>query len=377
MSKCQSIVTSGDVCGKKALYGQLICGTHRNQLLNNGPNLTAVKELKYKHKKVLQGIIGKYARDILVIGASHYNIERKYNIDTIDAKARYEKANICLILNQREQVELTGIDPDAEPKERRRNRLELLRVAQLRQWNMWRVERERQIAQREAHIAEDDAAWALAQHLQVGIAPAGGLERFARDPQNIHTTTAVKQTKAIVERILKIAVPEGYRWNYTVCSKTPFDIGLVCKLTPEAAAQMTKFYTMRDSIYEMGDGIYGRVLDCVWQYVQTSDDKDALQRTLKVEMEDNIGMCAQGNISRIVNILAGYFDDIKINEPFSEILGRRLPLLIDIDDYVQRLDALIKLYDEVELPKDDWVMWAEPLFDDMTVEMKEGILIVH
>jgi PII-like signaling protein len=140
---------------------------------------------------------------------------------------------------------------------------------------------------------------------------------------------------------------------------------------------MTGFYTRDEPIYELGNGIYGKVLDCVWQYIQKSDDKDGLQKILKLEMEDNIGMCAQGNLSRIVNIMAGYFDEIKISEPFSEVLGRRLPALIEIDDNEERLDALIKVYNEVNLPRDVWVMWAEPLFDDMTVELRDGLLVVH
>jgi len=111
----------------------------------------------------------------------------------------------------------------------------------------------------------------------------------------------------------------------------------------------------------MGEGIYGRVLDCVWQYIKGSEHKTDLYRILKSEMEDNIGMCAQGNLSRLTNIVAGYMDGVGPQESLSEILGRLLPPLTEIEDDEERLDKAKKIMDEYAVPDTERDSWLEAL----------------
>jgi len=185
----------------------------------------------------------------------------------------------------------------------------------------------------------------------------GELRAFAGDRQNVHTAHAVKQTMDIVECILKIPVPPEYRWNMNECSKTPGEIILECKVGPTATWQMMAKYCQADNVYEMGKGIYGRVLDCVWQYIKGSEHKEDLCKILKTEMQDNIGMCAQGNLSRLANILSGYMEGVGPQESVAEILGRLLPPLMEIEDEGERLDKAKKIMDDYHVPVDDRAEW--------------------
>jgi hypothetical protein len=124
---------------------------------------------------------------------------------------------------------------------------------------------------------------------------------------------------------------------------------------------MAAKYCQDENIYELGLGIYGRVLDCVWQYILKSPDRADLCKILKQEMEDNIGMCAQGNLTRLCNILAGYMEGIGPQESPAEVLGRKLPLLLEIEDMTERLEAAYKLLVELKVPQHEWVDWAQPL----------------
>jgi hypothetical protein len=189
----------------------------------------------------------------------------------------------------------------------------------------------------------------------------GALQAFAQDRQNVHTTQAVKQTKEIVARILKIPVPPEYRWNMNECSKTPGEIILDCKVSPTATWQMMAKYCQADNVYELGKGIYGRVLDCVWQYIKGSEHKEDLCKILKTEMEDNIGMCAQGNLSRLANILSGYMEGVGPQESVAEILGRLLPPLMQIEDEGERLDKAKKIMDEYGVLTTDRAAWLREL----------------
>jgi len=94
------------------------------------------------------------------------------------------------------------------------------------------------------------------------------LAEIAGDNQNIHTTEVVKKFKEMVEHIRKIEVPEEYRWNMTKVSKTMAEIIAECELTPQAAWQFSSKYCAADTIYEMEEGIFGKLMDSVWQHVR-------------------------------------------------------------------------------------------------------------
>jgi hypothetical protein len=189
--------------------------------------------------------------------------------------------------------------------------------------------------------------------------PVREMENFVKDKQNVHTTAAVKQTQGIIDRILKIEVPKDYKWNTKTCSKTPGEIISECSLSINASRVMMDKYTLADDIYEFGPGIYGRVLDCVWQYIKKSSDKADLCKIMKTELEDNIGMCLQGNLTRLCNVLAGYLEGVDSGESVAEVLGREFAKLWDIDDEDERVEAGNSILDRMAVVdkkvREDWI----------------------
>jgi hypothetical protein len=166
------------------------------------------------------------------------------------------------------------------------------------------------------------------------------LQRFATDNQNVHTTLALNQTKTIVASMLEIHVPDDYKWNVYTISKTPGEIISNCQLSINAGRVMMDKYTLSDDIYEMGEGIYGKVLDAVWQYIKHSDHKTDLCKILAQELKDNVGQCLQGNLSRLCNVLAGYMDGVGSQESLAEILGRRFAAISTRDQGIAILNEL-------------------------------------
>jgi hypothetical protein len=140
------------------------------------------------------------------------------------------------------------------------------------------------------------------------------LAEIAADRQNIHTAEVVKKFKDMVERIRKIEVPEEYRWNMTKMSKTMIEIISECDLTPRAAWQFSSKYCSDETIYEMEEGIFGKLMDAVWQHVKNLEDPASLKQIVKEELEMNIGTCAQGNLTRVANILVGILDGLDPQE---------------------------------------------------------------
>ena len=156
--------------------------------------------------------------------------------------------------------------------------------------------------------------------------------------------------------VLAIPVPDEYQ---TESLKTVGEIILNCKLSKQAAVQMTTRYCSDDSIYEYGPGIYARVLNSVWQFILGSEHKDDLCAILRSEMEDNINMCAQGNLSRLCNILSGYMDSLVV-ETTAEQLQRRMAEIV-ASDATDKTTQALKLLQELTIPSQEWGAWLEPL----------------
>lgn len=189
--------------------------------------------------------------------------------------------------------------------------------------------------------------------------PQRDLGMIARDPQNIHTSEVVKHTKEIVAKVREIPVPEGYRWDPEICSKTPGEIIAECRLTQKAAHQMMSQYALDTAIYDIEPGIYGKVLDSMWQFVKGHAEKDSLIAIIRTELMDGVGMCAQGNLTRVCNILSGYLDGVEFKESIAEKMGRLLPPLREIESAIDRITRAREILNENGVPKDEQDIWLD------------------
>jgi len=184
---------------------------------------------------------------------------------------------------------------------------------------------------------------------------------FHEDNQNVHLAVTVNEVvKKTIQKVITIPVPAEYGHNMATLSKTPGEIIAECKLSIPAGKLLVEKYTTDETIYDMVSGIYGKTLDSVWQYIKNSSDKAVLIKTLKTELEDNIGMCAQGNLTRLCNVLQGYLDDMPAPS-ISEILGDLLPPLVTIMDLTIRREKALQIMRTHNVPDDQQEMWLEPL----------------
>lgn len=187
------------------------------------------------------------------------------------------------------------------------------------------------------------------------------LARIANDNQNVHTQLVVEQTKKNVAEILKIPVPEIYKWQAAKLSLTYKSIIMFCHLSPKSAWQFSSMYCSDATIYDLEPGIFGKVVDGVWQYISNSPDKKDLKKILQSELRDNIGMCAQGNLSRICNVLQGYLEGIGQKESVNVILGREFGKLMEIESEADRFREADRILRENNVPESEWETWLEPL----------------
>ena len=203
-----------------------------------------------------------------------------------------------------------------------------------------------------------------AAELEEWTVPDEEEEKFHDDNQNIHREVTVNEVvKKTIEKVIVIPVPAEYRWNMVTISKTPGDIIAWCKISIAAGKLLMEKYTSDETIYEMVPGIYGKTLDSVWQYIKEHSDKEVLIKTLKTELEDNVNMCAQGNLTRLCNVLQGYLDEMP-KPSVAEILGDLLPPLMHIEDPMVRREKALQIMRTHNVPEDQHAPWLAGLDDD-------------
>lgn len=314
------------------------CGVHLATLNKVGPNQIRREELNYVHIMNIATI----RRNIPV------NDEEDHIMRGIRAALREENIRYQIAVNELENVinretdENNGVNADQVIIDRARERRRIM----IEQRRNRRIQIHEWVRQRQPIQPQVDAP-----------IMGGDLANLANDRQNIHTALVVQKVKETVEKVLQILVPPEYQ---TDTLKTPGEIILECNLSKKAAWQMMAKYCNDDDIYEMGAGIYARVLNSVWQYIKASPDAGDLKKILASEMEDNIGMCAQGNLSRLCNILSGYIEGINANiKSRNEILGERFAELLILNE--GREEAGRAILEELNIPLHEWNNWLDAL----------------
>lgn len=188
--------------------------------------------------------------------------------------------------------------------------------------------------------------------------PLGELGQFAHDNQNVHKSVTVTMVKEVVDRVLKIPVPDRYK--YTAGNCTPGEILCHVPMSSETACWFVKKYTTHEDIYEFGPGIYAKVMDAVWQYIRNSPDKKDLSNILGMELLDSVNMCAQGNLTRICNVLAGYLEGVN-TETQGEQLQRRMAKLMELENPEDRIREGKNILIELAVPTAEHDSWIEAL----------------
>lgn len=367
MAKCSSVTAKGDPCSRNAKDGGL-CALHLRSRENHGPHAYARLQLTYKHKRELEDYELGYLDELSTIQLMPDDeradrvaeLSREHGNQKSKIQRRHARDLADLRVQQDEIIEVIGFDPDAEANARKEREEDARRARRfirlqdrMRGHVYWQVLEVGQAVGGEHQIND-------VIPVELGDEPViRKLRDIAADPQSVHTSEVVTNVNKIITIVRAIPVPDGYKWDRVVCSKTPGEIIAECRLTQHAACQMMAQYAQDNSIYDIEVGIYGKVLDSVWQFIKTHAEKDSLVSILRTELEDNIGMCAQGNLTRVCNILAGYLDGIGPLESLAERLGRLLPPLAEIEDLDERRKRALEVLTANNVTRDQLDAWID------------------
>lgn len=170
---------------------------------------------------------------------------------------------------------------------------------------------------------------------------------FVSDAQNVHRVETVKY---VMDTIASLDPPHPSQ-------NTIGEIFMNCALSSSAAKQMTHMYFTEMIIYYIPDG-YRTVLDKVWAFVRDHPDTDYLKTRVSHELEDNVGTCPDGNLSRLCNILLGFKRGfVSTRETLQDEMAKASTHPSESD----RIAAGLCVLKDLRIPEIEWSVWLDAL----------------
>lgn len=192
--------------------------------------------------------------------------------------------------------------------------------------------------------------------------PDGGIDlrAFAADAQSVHRSSVQNTTQRIIAQLMARPVP--------VDQETVFEINMDFNnpMTVGWRSEVYKLTTINMFIdeyfsLEAFSVKYGDVVDRVWAFIRGHAERVELTVRLAQEISEGTGMCANGKMARLVNVLQGYDESLDV-EPPREAFQSAIAALVN-RPLSERESRARELFAEYRIPPEEYDAWLEPLLD--------------
>ena len=190
-----------------------------------------------------------------------------------------------------------------------------------------------------------------------------------RDGQNVHTRVVSDQTTAGLAKLLAAPRLDNMSENTKRFINKLLEASVRGKKLREnqSAAIQRDFnhWYATETCRNVSDHLYRRTMDGLLMTIRevgSSAARTELYLRLVEEMQDSVGMCCDGHITRLVNVMAGFDDAFvpeksvgeKVQELFAALAAKECSLLEKVAEGVQNLRKW-------GVPEDEWEPWIDAL----------------
>lgn len=216
-------------------------------------------------------------------------------------------------------------------------------------------------AAQQAILAAEQARLPAAAAPAVVRDPVGGvdLRAFAGDGQNIHRESVQTATHRTIAAI--IAKPLAADQD-TLAEVIKSFVDVIKWGNISSREKMIATVSNDYATVGAFDTKYSTVLDHVWAFIRSHKEYKELCLRLAEEIKGGIGMCSNGKMCRLVNVLQG-FDETLEPEPPRELFQTRIGTLMS-RPLAEREAAARALFVEFKIPEKEHSVWLEPLLDE-------------
>jgi len=176
------------------------------------------------------------------------------------------------------------------------------------------------------------------------------VKNIADDKQNVHSSSIQESLgKSIVSLLEAKKVPEY---------KEVLEDVLADKVLTEKCKQALVEYCNQKDVHSTLNVTFKEVFVLVWKRIVDHEQGDEIKKVLNQEMSDSLCMCFTGRISRLVNSLNGYCEDVQIQISKNERIGNIISYLIGkYQGEELRQKVREELKEENEEDVEDWLRY--------------------
>lgn len=201
--------------------------------------------------------------------------------------------------------------------------------------------------------------------------PEGGIDlaAFARDSQSVHRSSVQTMTERAVRTLIQRPIPADQDTLSEIFETLRSPV--VRWYTPENTAQSnaalrTRVITEFTENYFETEAFsikYSAVVDAVWAFIRSHANKNDLALRLAQELAEGLGMCSNGKMARLVNVLQGYDETVASPVSPMEVFQNKIAAVAQMP-LGERKGAAHALFTEYGIPQAEQAVWLAPLLDE-------------
>jgi len=189
--------------------------------------------------------------------------------------------------------------------------------------------------------------------------PKSELQTLVADSQNVHTRVVIKQTDRSMAFLEAQVVPVGQRTTDEI---------LAAWLTTRTWAACQPLYEeivnwgQKATIYVEGDYLYRKTLRSLWALIKSYHGMiyEELVARLWEECTESIGVCAQGHITRLANVMVGFHEEFLSPQCSKEQFQDQMAAIAGKTCSVsEKITEARLIMDQHGVPEDERVAWFE------------------
>jgi hypothetical protein len=186
------------------------------------------------------------------------------------------------------------------------------------------------------------------------------LRAFATDAQSIHRSSVQNATQRAIHTLLSRPPHDG---DAITEITSAFEHPTLIRWANEESRNIAIHELTNDYMLTVAFSVpYADVLDRVWAYISPHTNYSDLCLRLAQEVCEGRGMCSNGKMARLVNVLQGYDNTLEAEMP-KELFQERMAALSKAPRDT-RAAAAAELFAEFNIPVDQQGSWLEALMGD-------------
>lgn len=186
---------------------------------------------------------------------------------------------------------------------------------------------------------------------------------FVADTQNVHTEVVSTESNKAQDFLLSYSKPvvgykvlEFFEGNWVIDKLLKED-------DPDVYEDMKHWYDTETCVSQ-GDKLYRGVLNGLYYYISSKPASVQIELLKRAHQEclDSVGLCCQGHITRLCNVLIGFEDRLVVEQSTGEKLQEKMAELavseLSTEEKKKQANAFM---DTLELVNEERMVWLEAL----------------